>query len=696
VLIIRGKTWFFATAALCAVVGAQDVGRLRPAPTAGLGGGPSASPREYAAFARGVVEAESARLLDRDPRVRAAACGRLGQLGSHGFDAVPALIEALGDSHRGTMLAAAHALAAIVSREETETISALEALARSEPAPGARGALETLSLMRLRREETAEVLSEFLEHQDYDARMAALQGLTWTPRAAERSVRALGAVLADPAEPEEMRIAAAECLRRFGDSATLALQDVVRALPDRRVGAAAARVMHDLGALAAPWRRYLDAAFDGAVADLIEFDRQFELARALDATSPTKTVELKLLRAIFASKDERLRDEAAFRAGQDATRLRQAAPDLVALLLRDPSPRVRARAAAALGMLGDLTPTVVDALLAALRDPAARFDAGVSLGLLSPDLEDVVGAFASAPDMPADDRAAILYAAARLAPARSPHTRRLAEILKLDADPMARGAALVFFGILRAAPPSADADLARALVDPVFEIRETARWTVARCYPMGAHGRTLDSLNGVAEAGLLPYWLAASSWWSMTPDDREMSSALSDFRHRLRYEVPRTRPLVAAARDIAPDVEAIGAAAVDSDARVREKAAQRAAELGRAAVAAAPRMRRLLSDPSRRVRLAATVALGAIGSAAGAAIPDVARLLEDPCWSVRRAAITALVRLGARPADVRDVVARRRLDPILPVREAATEALIALASGAAPEDRHPPSAKKGR
>lgn len=678
----RGTRSVPAAAMLCALLRAQSpLSELDPNPTGGLGGGPTANPAEYASIARPVVAVERVRLKAVDAEVRRDAAARLGQLGAGALPAFDDLVAALGDPQRAVVGEAVRALAAIVSRDDDELLARLEKLAREPDARAAAGAASALAAMRLRRESTAALLTDLVEHDDYDLRMTALQGLLCVGPCAKRSVATLAATISDPAEPEEVRIAAIECLRRFGAAGLPATQEVAAAVPDRRAGAAAARWMHDRGGRVESFAPALFASFDGRVEDLVDFDRQFEIARAIEPVASKSGVAEAFLRATLGHRDAAIRDEAAYRAGRDQGRSTGLCPDLARLALFDPEARVRARAAAALGLVGEADVLTIDALLRALRDPAARFDAALSLGLRAPDVENTVGALASNPALLPEERAALYFAAARLDPTAPVFRLRLAEILGGN-DEFARGCALVFFGVLRDAPAEADDALARALVDPRFEIRETARWTVARTRPSGAHGRALASLRGEAGGALLPYWLAATKWWSITPNDWEMISALGDLRHRARFEAPRKRPDADPPREFGRDDDAIRRAAIDPDARVRELAALRAAELAAASPWLAPLMRRLLADRSRRVRLAAVRAVAAVGGEPEVATPALAALLKDPSWRVRQAAAEALKAL--RPSDDRtlDALARASADPVAAVRETASAARVAYRSPA--------------
>ena len=675
-----------AAAFLCVLLGAQSpLPELDPNPTPGLGGGNAADPRSSPPPPPALLAAEKSRLTSPDPEVRRDACARLGRLGGGAIDAFEALTPLLGDPRREVLVAAAEAVADILSADDDERIARLEALARQDGSPTGRGALKALALMRLRRESVSALMSEMIEHEDFDLRMTALQGLMCTEPCAPRAVRALGATMADAAEPEELRIAAAEALRRFGKLGLDAAQDVVRALSDRRVGAAAARVVHDWGPYAAEWARQLDSVFDARVVDLVDFDRQYELARAIERVAAKSGVVDLLLKRMYVHADPVVRDEAVYRTGRDQGKRTSLAKELSRLLLGDPEPRVRARAAAALGLLGEVDVSTIDALLRALRDPAARFDAALSLGLRSPDIENTVGVFASDPAISIEERAAFLFAAARLDPATPRFRLRLADLLATD-DVYARGAILVFFGVLREAPPEADADLARALVDPVYEIRETARWTLARTAPQGALGRARQSLELVANEDLVPYWFAAARRAAVTPNDWEMISALGDLRHRVRYGADRIRPPAPPPREFGFAPDDLRRAAVDGDARLRELCARRIKALGVHGDYMAPHVLRLLGDPSRRVRVQAAEAAAAIGDPRGQAVSALTALLADRSWTVRRAAADAIRTLRAFDVRTVDALAKTTNDPVVQVRDAAVAALVARlpADGASP------------
>ena len=660
-------------------------------PTPGTGGGTAADPRSSPPPPQALLASEMSRLTSPEPDVRMDACSRLGALGGGAISAFDALTPLLGDPRREVLVAAAKAVADILSANDVGHIERLEEFSRQDGAPIGRGALKALALMRLRRERTSALMAEMIEHDDYDLRMTALQGLMCTAECAPRAVRALGVAIADAAEPEELRIAAAEALRRFGKLGLDAAQDVVRAISDRRVGAAAARVMHDWGPYASDWIRQLDVVFNARVVDLVDFDRQYEVARAIERVGATiGTVDL-LLKRMYVHPDPVVRDEAVYRTGRDQGKRTPLAKELVRLLLHDPEPRVRARAAAALGLLGEVDVVTIDALLRALRDPAARFDAALSLGLRSPDIENTTGVFASDPTISIEERAAFLFAAARLDPVTPRYRLRLSDLLATD-DVFARGAVLVFFGILREAPPEADANLARALVDPVYEIRETARWTLARTAPQGALGRARQSIGLPDGEGLFPYWFAAARRFGVTPNDWEMISALGDLRHRVRYGADRIRPPAPPPREVGYAPDDLKRAAVDGDARVRELVARRIAALGNRGDYLAPHVLRLLGDSSRRVRVQAVRAAAAIGDPEGQTASALTALLTDDSWTVRRAAIEAVRALKIRDPKSADAVAKAKNDPVAHVRDAAVAAL----ASRLPTDVTPPEPSAAR
>jgi HEAT repeat protein len=81
--------------------------------------------RSSAAHALGSIEPDASQAVpaliqalgDESEYVRAAAADALGEFGSQASDGVPALIEALGDEHGGTRSSAARALQDITGQD---------------------------------------------------------------------------------------------------------------------------------------------------------------------------------------------------------------------------------------------------------------------------------------------------------------------------------------------------------------------------------------------------------------------------------------------------------------------------------------------------------------------------------------------------------------------------------------------------
>jgi HEAT repeat protein len=100
----------------------------------------------------------------------------------------------------------------------------------------------------------------------------------------------------------------------------------------------------------------------------------------------------------------------------------------------------------------------------------------------------------------------------------------------------------------------------------------------------------------------------------------------------------RTRPSL----DIGPCLTALIAASADSDARVRELAAQAIGAVGSQAAVAVPALIRLLTYPDQGYRNTACIGLRGIGPAAKEALPPLRRALLDASADVRRFAGLAI------------------------------------------------------
>jgi HEAT repeat protein len=100
--------------------------------------------------------------------------------------------------------------------------------------------------------------------------------------------------------------------------------------------------------------------------------------------------------------------------------------------------------------------------------------------------------------------------------------------------------------------------------------------------------------------------------------------------------------------DIQPCLTALTAALADSDARVRQLAAQAVGTIGAAARSAVPALISLLASPDEESRNAACIGLAGIGPVAREALPALRRALSDPRADVRRFAQRAIAAIERR------------------------------------------------
>jgi len=99
--------------------------------------------------------------------------------------------------------------------------------------------------------------------------------------------------------------------------------------------------------------------------------------------------------------------------------------------------------------------------------------------------------------------------------------------------------------------------------------------------------------------------------------------------------------------DITACLPALIVALKDSDARVRELAAQAIGEIGPRAAPAVPSLIALLAYPDEGSRNTACIGLAGIGPGAKAALPALQRALTDPSIDVRRFAQQAIDEIEA-------------------------------------------------
>jgi HEAT repeat protein/lysophospholipase L1-like esterase len=334
-----------------------------------------------------------------------------------------------------------------------------------------------------------------------------------------------------------------------------------------------------------------------------------------------------------------------------------ATDDLPALAdaLESPDPRVRARAARALGQAGSDARRLRPALAARLGDDdrAVRAAAVWALGRLGP--------------RPDADLVAL--------------ERRLG-----DADPAVRAGAAWSLGRLGPVATSAAPALVERLGDAEPEVRRRAVDALERVRPnaatcLDAARRVLNDPQspGRAEAARAVGLMGASA-----------VDAVGDLVAALGAEEPRVRQeVVSALGAVGPGAAAAVPALVGTlgDPELSWRVPEALGSIGPAAAEAVPALRASLGDERANVRWRAAVALGKMGEAAGQAGPDLARLARDPQENVRRAAVIALARVGADPELQRAVFVEALEDPNPEVRTKAANGLRRLgraASSASP------------
>jgi HEAT repeat protein len=315
---------------------------------------------------------------------------------------------------------------------------------------------------------------------------------------------------------------------------------------------------------------------------------------------------------------------------------RDFAPDL-AQSAGDPSPRVRAASARALGQI-DAAPNVALPALARLvqdAEPDVRRAAAEGLnGLLQSATEAVVLAGGDA-QTPGDRRAAVEAAAGVVRAARPGLIDPFPEVRRECLRALAGGGGVL--GRLISDPPRLDqleaperAEAARRLEADAEEVRplalalrEQADVLAARLSDRDAEARLQAHKAFEEEAQARARWLRSRAAAGATADD----------------------PLAAAAQAA---LRALASSPGDADVRVRRCAVDALEWLGPAAAPAVPALTRALADPDRFVRWSAARTLGGVGPAARSALPSLTRLLDDPDLDIRLAAAAALERLGPR------------------------------------------------
>jgi HEAT repeat protein len=123
----------------------------------------------------------------------------------------------------------------------------------------------------------------------------------------------------------------------------------------------------------------------------------------------------------------------------------------------------------------------------------------------------------------------------------------------------------------------------------------------------------------------------------------------------------------------------------DRDVLVREEAVEVLAQMGPAARAALPRLKKLAAAPNRSLRTRAALALWRIGGDPKPAVAALTETLRDSGTAARREALVALARLGAEAAPAAGAVLDLLDNDDANVRTEASTALTRMGRAALPE-----------
>lgn len=303
---------------------------------------------------------------------------------------------------------------------------------------------------------------------------------------------------------------------------------------------------------------------------------------------------------------------------EDQSPMLLALPLLEKSLRQDPNWRVRYRAAEALRKLRAPDPGVIEALRAAVSDPArqVRREALLALVTLAPDAELVAPLLESLATETGPERTKILWAFVSLGPAAAEAVPALHAILRSREDPDAVPVVLALEKIGRPAAATRAELLAR------FHDPETlSEWS-----------------ENIARA-----------LWSVAPPEElrpimleGLAHSDSMVRHKaiLGLKAASNRETRAALEELA---EALG----DRDELVRLTAIGALTELGPAAALTVPTLMRMIDDPTIEL-------LGAIGPKAAPAIP----LLVEACGQpeLRFRALDAIARIDSSRLPIKALI----------------------------------------
>jgi HEAT repeat protein len=459
----------------------------------------------------------------------------------------------------------------------------------------------------------------------------------------------LETVEATRTEDSDVREVSLRALARIADPG--AVEPLIRALATAEVWLAP-RIADIL-------TRHGELVVDPLIAVLNDSSRQPARAWAANVLGEVRAQRAfpSLVRSLGDPEDE-VRAKAATALGRLGDR--RAVGYLLEHLLTDPAPFVRARIASALGQFGG--PEVIDRLVRALGDPAWW------VRMRSVEALEQIGSAAQGPLLVAlDDPDSEIRVRAAVALERLGVPDNLVRMIESgERSPEA------FDTLVRFATSGTRESLAELAQHPSPQVRETVVRAAQRAERRDLGDELLQIASADSEAALRA--LAFRTLRSLSVREALPAAivGLSDPDHRVR----------AAAVDLVGDLggpEIVGllrAQTTDPDPTVRAAAAR---ALGAIGAAAAPAdIRHLLSDPSPMVREAAVLA--AVDARLTSLVPRLIDLLGDSEASVRRAAARALGGLGDR--SVAPALLRAFPDPSADVSEAIAVAVSRLDLGA--------------
>ncbi|HVD32128.1 MAG TPA: HEAT repeat domain-containing protein, partial [Gemmatimonadales bacterium] len=364
-----------------------------------------------------------------------------------------------------------------------------------------------------------------------------------------------------------------------------------------------------------------------------------------------------LVRSLGDPEDE-VRAKAATALGRLGDR--RAVGYLLEQLLTDPAPFVRVRIASALGQFGG--PEVIDRLVRALGDPAWW------VRMRSVEALEQIGSVAEGPLLVAlDDPDSEIRVRAAVALERLGVPDNLVSMIESGERAREASDTLVKF-----ATSGSREFLAELAQHPSPQVRQTVMIAAQRAARSDLLGVLLQIASGDSEAPLRASALATLRSLGLRDALPAAILGLSDPDQRVR----------AAAVDLVGHIggpEVVGllrTQTTDPDPTVRASAVRALGAIG--AVAAESDIRRLLSDPNPVVREAAVQA--AVDGRLTSMVPPLIDLLGDSEASVRRNAARALGGLGDR--SVAPALLRAFPDPSFNVTEAIAVAVSRLDVGA--------------